>query len=678
MSNKKNRLSEEPSLYLRQHGGNPVNWYPWGEEALQKAAASDRLLLISIGYSSCHWCHVMERESFENEEVAGVMNENFVCIKVDREERPDIDNMYMTAVQLMTGSGGWPLNCIALPDGRPVWGGTYFRTERWIEILVTVARYYRENREATIKHAEELTKGVVAASVVAEPAPGRYTMTDLRSAVQRLAGSFDVVNGGTGGAPRFPMPSLWEFLMQYGFVTGDQRVSDHVEKTLTQIVTGGMYDQAGGGFARYSVDKEWVVPHFEKMLYDNAQLIGLYADAWLRYGNPRFREVVLQTSAFLRDEMLSPDGTLASSIDADSEGEEGRFYVWTPAEICELNIAEPDLFRRYYGIDTAPLWEGKYHILRAPADEQSFCSREGIDAGRFPELKRNWKGILMDARSFRVRPVTDTKAITAWNAMAVTGLVKAYNATGEEWLIKLAVSIAESIIKTGRSADGRLLRICGEDAGLRAIPGFLDDYAFFIQAMLSLYEASMDYRWLQEAGRALREAKESFFSDSEGLFRFARTGSDPAIAGSFETYDSVVPSSNAVMATNIFLISRLYGDTALEAMAGAMVERMADKVTRHPSAYSAWARLMVLTGYPFHEVAVTGPWASHILKEIMAEYLPGKVVAASAGVSPVPLLQGRDVPGKTLIYVCTGNTCDLPVESSGAAIEKIKNRAGLS
>jgi uncharacterized protein len=671
-----NRLARETSLYLRQHSMNPVDWHPWGEEALGKAASENKLLLISIGYSSCHWCHVMERESFENEAVAEVMNNNFICIKVDREERPDIDNVYMTAVQLISGSGGWPLNCVALPDGRPVWGGTYFRPDKWIELLSGIARYYRDNKAETEKYAEELSRGVVNAGLLSQPSQGRYTISDLKPSVTRMKDNFDQVNGGTRGAPKFPMPVYPEFLMHYGHASGDNQILGHIKLTLQKMAAGGIYDQAGGGFARYSVDEKWWVPHFEKMLYDNAQLMGLYSDGYLLYRNDRFRDVVSQTAEFLSREMLTEDGLFASSIDADSEGEEGRFYVWTHSEIESVDPIEKELFRSYYGINDNILWEGKYHVLTSPADEAEFCSIKGVDYPCLEELKSKWRSTLLEAREARERPVTDHKVITAWNALAVTGLTKAWRATGDDRMLSLAVKVAERLIGLQYPGDGPLMRIYSE--GKSSVNGFLDDYAFLTEALLSLYEVTMSEKWLKLAGRLVDETTEKFYDNNGKMFLYKAKGEEILISNHFETYDNVIPSSNSVMAKNLFRLGNLTSDSGKTDLALSMLDSIADRVVKYPAGYSGWAQLMLWKYFPFYQIAIAGADASSILREVMANYLPAAVVASSSTPSEMPLFEGRYSEGKTLIYPCIDNSCMLPVESAPELIKLISPSRGQS
>lgn len=664
---RKNKLADEGSLYLQQHAYNPVDWHPWGDEALTKAKSNNKLLLVSIGYSSCHWCHVMERECFENEDVASVMNDSFVCIKVDREERPDIDNIYMTAVQLMSGSGGWPLNCIALPDGRPVWGGTYFKPERWVEIITGIARYYKNNPTETVKYAEELSRGVVGASLLPAAPTARFTLSDLKPAVGRLKDSFDPLFGGTAGAPKFPLPVYLNFLLHYGHALNDDDVLKHAELTLKKMSSGGIYDQAGGGFSRYSVDNEWRIPHFEKMLYDNAQMIGLYSDGFAKFGDERFRNVVYQSVDFIEREMMTTDELLCSSIDADSEGVEGRFYVWTDEEIAAIEVERRELFDRYYAIDQQRLWEGKYHVLTSPDSESEFCRAEAISMDELQDLKSLWREKLLEARDARERPATDTKVITAWNALAVTSLAKAYKAFGDDRFLRLAKGVTDAILSKQLTGEMRLSRIFS--GGTSKEDGFLDDYAFLIQALISIYEVTSEERYLALAEDLLRYTTENFFDENGGLYLYSRKGSGVLITNHFELYDNVIPSSNYVMAHNLFLLGHILTDESYIDRAGLMLSKVADRVIKHPSGFSGWARILLFQSLPFYQFAVVGSNAEGYIKEVAAKYRPDSIIAGSKHPSDRPLFRDRYVDGKTLIYQCVDNSCGLPVESPGDLIQ---------
>ncbi|WP_157624332.1 thioredoxin domain-containing protein, partial [Sunxiuqinia dokdonensis] len=434
-----NELIYETSPYLLQHAHNPVNWMPWGDKALSQARRENKLLLISIGYAACHWCHVMEHESFEDPEVARVMNQHFVCIKVDREERPDVDQIYMSAVQLMTQRGGWPLNAIALPDGRPIWGGTYFQKEVWINALEQIQAYHHQNPERTLEYAERLSEGIRESNLVPISKNSQLVELDqLKEAVQRWKPNFDRQEGGSQGAPKFMMPNNLQFLLRWAHQANDLETQDHVENTLDKMAMGGIYDQLGGGFARYSTDTQWKVPHFEKMLYDNAQLLSVYAQAFQKTQKPLYHEVVEQTIEFLKRELLSPENGFYSSLDADSEGEEGKFYVWQKSELQDLLGDDFPLFSDYYQVNETGYWEeGNYILLRKQVDE-TFAKKHELSLEELKQKISKWHKILLPAREQRIRPGLDDKILTSWNALAISGLVDAYQAFGNAEYLELA------------------------------------------------------------------------------------------------------------------------------------------------------------------------------------------------------------------------------------------------
>ncbi len=422
-----NALIHESSPYLLQHAHNPVEWHPWSESTLAKARSHGKMLLISIGYSACHWCHVMERESFEDEEVAGIMNKHFICIKVDREERPDVDQVYMNAVQLITGSGGWPLNCFALPDGRPFFGGTYFRKNQWVQLLENIAMLYKSRRHDLEEQADSLTKGVKSGDIIkAGTETGTVSKSDLESAVSRMEKQFDYQEGGLGGAPKFPMPVVQLFLLRYFYFARDENISAFIRLTLQKMAYGGIYDQIGGGFARYSTDVHWKVPHFEKMLYDNAQLVTLYAEAWQVFGDNLFKEVVEDTLKFVMRELTSPDNAFYSSIDADSEGMEGKFYTWGIAEINQILGNQAELIRKYYHIGGKGLWESRQNILLRTQSLEEFAKDQGLQPSAFKTILKPARTKLLKARMNRIRPGLDNKILTSWNALMMKGFIDAY------------------------------------------------------------------------------------------------------------------------------------------------------------------------------------------------------------------------------------------------------------
>jgi len=481
-----NHLINESSPYLLQHAHNPVNWFPWGEQAIQKAKVEDKMLLISIGYAACHWCHVMENESFENEEVAEIMNKYFVCIKIDREERPDIDQIYMEAVQMMTGSGGWPLNCFALPDGRPFYGGTYFPTQHWKHILRSLANMYEIERQKIITSASELTNNIkLTESVEMKQVESKFTLFDLKEIVEPWKNYFDETEGGNNRAPKFPMPNSYEFLLEYSIYSKDEDVKDHVFNTLDRMAAGGIYDQAGGGFSRYSVDKYWLVPHFEKMLYDNAQLISLYSKAYRHNKKEEYKRIVYQTIDFVKRELSSKEGACYSSLDADSEGEEGKFYVWEKHEIDEVLGEDSALYSDYYQVSVEGNWEHGKNILHCKENIKDFSRNYHLTEIEFVTKIDLLNNKILKQREKRIRPGLDDKILCSWNALMLKAYVDAYKEFNEPLFLSQAIKSADFISSKMMEKDFRLNR--NYKNGKASINAFLDDYAFTIEAFIACF-----------------------------------------------------------------------------------------------------------------------------------------------------------------------------------------------
>ena len=661
-----NALIHESSPYLLQHAHNPVNWYPWGEEALRIARKENKLIIVSIGYSSCHWCHVMEHESFEDSAVAQLMNDHFVCIKVDREERPDIDHIYMTAVHMMNQRGGWPLNCIALADGRPFWGGTYFPKEQWISALTQVKDFYRVNPDQAKQFAADLAAGITSNSLF-QPSgnPGKSDDLDLHRAVKNWSEQFDPEHGGMQGAPKFPMPVNLEFLLHYGFSNKDPEVMQFVETTLIKMARGGIYDQAGGGFSRYSVDRIWKVPHFEKMLYDNAQLLGLYAKAYKVTGNEVFRHVVEQSIEFLEREMTGSEGLFYSALDADSDGEEGKYYVWTREELEELMGGDMDLFSEYYNINATGLWENNHYILYRTLDSDDFAKERNMDPVAFRERITIWNRNLLNARKKRTRPGLDDKSLTSWNSMMISGLVAAYRAIGDPHYLELATGCASAIREKMWDKGQVLFRNFRN--GTRSIPGFHIDYALYIEACLDLYEASLERSWLDLATELTVVTIERFFQEDPGMFNYNASGTEVLITHHIEVQDNVIPSSNSVMAHNLFRLGKILVNSGYLELSSSMVHNMSAHITQYPHGFAGWGRLLIKHQHPFFQIAVVGPRAEEVVRQLSGDYLPHAVLAGATAPSDLPLFRDRFKKDKTHIFVCRDNVCQLPVENPGDA-----------
>ncbi len=670
-----NALINETSPYLLQHAHNPVHWMPWGERAFERAKEENKLVIISIGYSACHWCHVMEHQTFEDSAAAALMNEHYISVKVDREERPDVDQVYMTAVQLMTRQGGWPLNVVALPDGRPVWGGTYFPRENWMAALQQIADMYEKDPESMLEYAEKLTEGVRQAELVElNTNPLNYTSEDLGDLFKEWQVSFDTEDGGPNRAPKFPMPNNYEYLLAYGHLTGNEKALSHVELTLKKMAFGGIFDQVGGGFARYSTDAEWRVPHFEKMLYDNAQLISLYSKAYQKFKDPLYAEVVHETIDWLDREMLGPDGEYYSALDADSEGEEGKFYVWTDEELKSvIPSSEWDEFTKYYDLRKGR-WEGNIILMR----------KTGTHSLKAAE----WNKTLFDKRSKRVHPALDDKSLTSWNAMMITGLINAYNALspskdnaqfsppfeGEAWggCLNQAVKTANWLLTHQSQPDGSLYH--SYKKGKSSIDGLIEDYAFSIEAFLKLFEASFDEKYLRQAEKWMDYAIENFEDSATGLFYTRSLKSSQLIAKSLETADNVIPAANSVMAHNLFKLSYYLDKTAYYEHALHMLNQVdKERLISYGESYSNWAQLLLRITYPHYEIAISGSDPREKYLEMQQHFLPNVIWIAAKGQSDLPLLEHRFVKGSTRIYVCQDKVCQLPVEEVKQALNLIQH-----
>ncbi|MDX5437666.1 MAG: thioredoxin domain-containing protein, partial [Pontibacter sp.] len=556
-----NRLIKESSPYLLQHAYNPVDWYPWGEEALEKARQEDKPILVSIGYAACHWCHVMEHQSFEHKKIANVMNEHFVCIKVDREERPDVDAIYMDALHAMGLQGGWPLNVFLNAEAKPFYGGTYFSPQQWVSLLKNIAEAYASNRSELNTSAEQfaqhLNQSELAKYGLKQQSELHLQEEDLKQMYHKFSTHFDRKHGGFAPAPKFPMPTNYFFLLRYHHHTQDQYAMEHLHRTLREMAFGGIYDQIGGGFARYAVDAEWLVPHFEKMLYDNGQLISLYAETYQATRETLYHDVVYETIEFVERELMSQEGGFYSSLDADSEGEEGRFYTFTKNELHQILGAEEPLFSKYYHATAAGNFEHGRNILYRRISDEEFARENELELDVLQDMVQTWKEKLMEVRATRERPGLDDKILTSWNALMLKGLADAYYVFGNKHFLDLALQNAHFI----------LLRLKKEEKlyhsyknGHATIDGFLEDYALLIQAFLRLYEITFDEQWLQEAKDLADYTLENFFDEKEGMFYFTDKRSEKLIARKKEIFDNVIPSSNSVMATNLHLLGLIFDE----------------------------------------------------------------------------------------------------------------------
>jgi uncharacterized protein YyaL (SSP411 family) len=668
-----NRLIHETSPYLLQHAHNPVDWYAWGEEALARARSEDRPILLSIGYSACHWCHVMERESFENPSIAGLMNELFVNIKVDREERPDLDGIYMQAVQALTGHGGWPMTVFLTPDGAPFYGGTYFPPEDrgqmpgFPRVLTGVAEAYRSRRGDVDKNAGQLRE--MLQRKIVPPQRGPLTPDLLDDALRGVLTNIDWAEGGFGGAPKFPQPMTLEFLLRQYARTGSTQALGAVQVTLDKMAGGGIYDQLGGGFHRYSVDRVWLVPHFEKMLYDNAQLARVYLQAALVTESPRYRQVVEETLSYVVREMTHPDGGFYSTQDADSEGEEGKFFVWTVAEVDSL-LGDEDgpLFRAFFDVTGAGNFEHA-NILHVAEPLDDVADRLGVTPERLLAAVERGRGILHAAREQRIHPSRDEKVLTAWNGMMMRAFAEAGAALERPDWIEVAVRNAEFTLRE-LWQGGRLLRTWKD--GRAKLNGYLEDYACYADALVALYEATFDPRWL-DAAREIADVLLEKFADTEsGGFFDTSVDHELLVTRPKDVFDNATPSGTSVAADMLSRLALLTGDERYQLGAAGVLSALGGIAGQHPTSFGRLlCALDFVLGRP-REIAIVGPFDSEetraLRRVVFGRFLPNRVVAGSAdgaGGATIPLLQDRPLrDGTATAYVCEGYVCQAPVTSA--------------
>lgn len=668
-----NRLAHAGSPYLREHADNPVDWYEWGPEALEKAKKENKPLIISIGYSSCHWCHVMEEESFMDTAVARIMNEHFVSIKIDREERPDIDQIYLNAAQLISGSGGWPLNAFTLPDGKPFYAATYFPKDQWLRILHQIVDAFKKENANVIKQAEALTKGVQTYELITTPVDSA-TKIEQKIYLDIFNGwssYLDYESGGLNGAPKFPMPVNWEFLLQYHFLTGNKKALNIVTTTLDHMAQGGIYDQLGGGFSRYSTDSQWRAPHFEKMLYDNGQLVSLYAHAYQVTKKPLYAEVIAETLGFIEREMTTPEGGFYSSLNADSEGEEGKFYIWTKAEINNiLDSKTAELLSNYYQVSDSGNWESRKNILYRKIASHEFARKNNITTNEWDRILKDAQKKLILARSKRVRPSTDDKILTSWNALMLIGYTDAYVATRDQRYLKTALNNARFLEENMIRSDGALWRNYKD--GKAGIEAFLDDYALLAKAFIHLYQVTFDIHWLEKARSLSDFSIEHFLDKKTGMFYYTSDVSKDLIARKMELTDNVIPSSNSILAEVLFYLGEYYQKNSYTEMSKVMLNQVFKDLSASSGLfYANWARHVGTLVFRPYEVAVLGEHALEKSIQLQQHYNP-LTIFMGGNKEDLPLLENKYVEGKTIIYVCRNRVCKLPVQDVEEAMEQLK------
>ena len=682
-----NRLIDETSPYLLQHAHNPVDWYPWGPEALERAKEEDRPILLSVGYSACHWCHVMERESFEDRQIAEAMNENFVCIKVDREERPDIDSIYMAAIQAMSGQGGWPMTVFLTPDGKPFYGGTYFPPEdrggmpAFPRVVESVAHAYRENRGDVDRTTNQLLQRMQQMSAGVQSAEP-LTVDVLHTAKRAIAGQFDNRHGGVGMQPKFPQPMTYEFLLRHYLRSQDTQALEMVELTLKRMAEGGIYDQIGGGFHRYSTDTYWLVPHFEKMLYDNALLVKLYLHAFQVTGDPLYRRIVEETLDYVQREMTDPMGGFYSAQDADSEGLEGKFFIWRPEEIIQvLGKGDGELINRYFDVTLEGNFEGR-SILHVAANAGKTAGEAGMSEKEFGDWLVRSKAKLLEARSYRVAPGRDDKVLAAWNGLMLRAFAEAGGVLGRRDYVEIANQNANFLLDN-LVVDGRLQRTYKD--GRAKLNGYLEDYSFVIDGLLSLHEVTLDLRWLHEAISLGEAMADLFWDDPEGQFYDTGRDHEELVVRPRDISDNAIPSGSSMAADVMLRLAVVTGDPEYERRAVTALRSVRQLMMQFPGGAGHWLCALDFYLSTPKEVAIIGDRGDAatdaLVSEVYRHYLPNRVIVGgnrAVGTSDVgapyavPLLDGREkIDGLPTAYVCQSYVCQLPVTDPNALARQL-------
>ena len=665
-----NALQFATSPYLLQHKNNPVDWFPWIDDALELATKQNKLLLISIGYSACHWCHVMEHECFEDNAVAEVMNLHFVSIKIDREERPDLDQIYMNAAMLLNGQGGWPLNVIALPDGKPIYAGTYFPKQQWLQVLDYFAMLYQKEPEKLIEQAAHITRGIHKFDTI----PFNKKEQNINKQLQEIAwknwqSKIDYEWGGIKGAPKFMMPNNYEYLLRYTLQNGDSEIKNALKITLKKMAFGGLYDVVGGGFARYSVDAFWKVPHFEKMLYDNGQLLSVYAQAFQLTKRPLYKSIIEKTTNWLEAEMTDKCGGLYASLDADSEHIEGKFYCWTYDELQLILNDDLPFFCDVYNIEEKGNFEHGLNVLFRTEDHEYFMEKYEIDNAVFQQKLETIHHKLLKERGAKIRPATDDKILTEWNAIAINGLCDAYKALGDFRYLQKAECVANFILQYCKKDDYRLDR--NFKNGQSSINGFLADYAFFIEALLHLHQVTLEELYLTEALHFTEYVLEHFYNKENGMFYITSDLDTPLITRCIDSSDNVIPSANSTMAKNLLLLSKYFDKNEYEQMSLTQLNNVLENAIKTPLYYSNWLIVLDMHLHLNAELVIIGKKAVEFTKVINANLLPNVLITGSCKESQLPLCIDRYNSDKTLFYLCHNKSCELPEEDIQAVLKKL-------
>jgi uncharacterized protein len=680
-----NRLANESSPYLLQHAHNPVDWFPWGDEAIQKSREEDKPMLVSIGYSACHWCHVMERESFEDPETAALMNRLFVNIKIDREERPDLDQIYMDAVQAISGNGGWPLNVFLTPEGKPFYGGTYFppvnmhNRPSWRSVLQSISTAFLEKRNEIEEQADNLTNHIAGSGFAIQVPEGEavFSREDIQMVKEQLMKTADRKDGGFGMAPKFPQTFSIRFLLQYYYHTGDQESLNQACLSLDKMINGGIYDQLGGGFARYSTDSEWLAPHFEKMLYDNALLITVMAEAFQYTQNPTYSRAIRETMNFVQNELNSKQTGFYSALDADSEGVEGKYYTWQKNEIYDILGEDAKEFCAFYDVSEKGNWEGR-NILRLT-----------LNAQRLTPAQQEWKRRLMVVRDKRIRPQLDDKILLGWNALMITACCKAFAALGDENYRSLGLKTMAFLEKKmkGKGIHYYVHSYKDETKNARdienvenaeikkaIIPAFLDDYAYLIEAYIQLQEVTGETDWLIRAKALTDWVIEHFSEEETGYFYYTHKGQDDVIVRKRELYDGAIPSGNAVMASNLLYLGTVFDLNEWKKRAAQNVAGLKEVIKRYPGSFGVWATVIISFTYPLYEIVLAGSYSKENHLEFLKKAIPNRVFQLTSVDYPeFPILRNKPVHGQSQFFVCQDYSCQKPVKEVSELIRLLKN-----
>lgn len=676
-----NRLAGETSPYLLQHAHNPVNWYPWGEEALQKAKEENKVILVSIGYAACHWCHVMEKESFESEAVATQMNQHFVNIKIDREERPDLDHVYMDAVQAMTGSGGWPLNVFLTPDAKPFYGGTYFppvkayNRSSWPEILEAISKAWEERSHEIISQAENLLSHLEQSNsfgnLVSKDNNSIFTKAQCELMCDNILKQSDTVWGGFGKAPKFPQTFTIQFLLQHYYFTGNKAALQQAILSIDKMLEGGIYDHVGGGFSRYSTDAEWLAPHFEKMLYDNALLLNVLCDAYKITGQNKYAAAIRHTIDFVKRELQHEEGGFYAALDADSEGVEGKFYVWDKSEVDSILKEDSALFCEFYDITEKGNWEEK-NILRILKPISVFAAEKQMDIAELESMLQRGIDQLLIRRNTRIRPITDDKILLGWNALMVTALCKASAALDDDGYREDAIQTMAFILQKFKKDNSGSEFLHTYKNEIAKYPAFLDDYAYLVQASIQLQEISSDQQYLQIAKEITNFVFDNFIDDATGYFFFTHKDQHDIVLRKKEVYDGAVPSGNSVMAESLAYLAVIFDNRAWQQQAEQMLTSIASGVLRYPTSFGIWASLLQQYTFGVNEVVVVGKEYINQRNMLLKQYLPELILqTAPIQNSNLPMLKGKDPGEETLFYLCRQYSCKSPVNTVEKLLEQV-------